>query len=251
MRAKFDAAGEVAIVTGGASGIGAEFARGYAAAGGTAVVFDVEPRPDMDLRPGRVLHFSVDVSDRAAVVTAVARVVDTFGRIDGLVAGAAIQPRVDLVETPAELWERTIAVNLNGVVWACQAVVPQMLAQRSGAIVAYSSGLARFGRGQAAAYAASKGAIEPFVKSLAAEVAGAGIRVNVIYPGVIDTEQFQRANPTGPEREHWQRTTGIGTPADVLGPLLFLLSDAATMSGSTLTRDRAYPETTQEGNDGE
>jgi 3-oxoacyl-[acyl-carrier protein] reductase len=174
-----------------------------------------------------------------------------FGRIDGLVAGAAVQPRANLVETPAELWEHTIAVNLNGIVWACQAVVPHMLAQRSGAIVAYSSGLARFGRGQAAAYAASKGAIEPFVKSLAAEVAEAGIRVNVIYPGVIDTEQFQLANPTGPEREHWQRTTGIGSPTDVLGPLLFLLSDAATMSGSTLTRDRAYPETMRENNDGE
>lgn len=65
--------------------------------------------------------------------------------------------------------------------------------------------------------------------------------MNTVFPGVVDTPQFQQANPTGGEREHWARATGIGMPADVVGPLMFLLSPAATMTGSTLTRDRAYP----------
>lgn len=148
-------------------------------------------------------------------------------------------------------WRHTLAVNLAGVVWACQSVLPAMMEARRGSIIMFSSGLANIGHGEAAAYAASKGAMVPFAKSLAAEVAPHLVRVNngsmpgglknalVVFPGVIDTPQFRAANPEGGQREHWEKTTGIGTPEDVAGPLLFLLSDAATMTGSVLTRDRA------------
>ena len=238
MRATFDSAGEVLVVTGGANGIGAGVAAGFADAGGTAVVFDVaEPARPHE----RVEHVRVDVSDRAAVLAAADDVVARHGRIDGLVAGAAIQPRVAVADTPEEVWRQTLAINLDGVVWASQAVLPTMTAARRGTILVFASGLALMGRADAAAYAASKGALISYAKSLAAEVAAHRIRVNTVFPGVIDTPQFQAANPTGGEREHWERTTGIGTPEDVVGPLLFLLSDAATMTGSTLTRDRAYP----------
>ncbi|CAM5313391.1 SDR family oxidoreductase OS=Streptomyces alboniger OX=132473 GN=CP975_04345 PE=3 SV=1 [Streptomyces alboniger] len=140
---------------------------------------------------------------------------------------------------------RTLSVNLDGVLWSCQAVLPHMRERRSGAILVFASGLAHMGRAEASAYAASKGALIPFAKSLAAEVADDRIRVNTVLPGVIDTPQFRAANPTGGEREHWERTTGIGIPEDVVGPLLFLLSDAATMTGSTLTRDRAFSTSTE------
>src|SRR5207248_1991638 len=93
------------------------------------------------------------------------------------------------------------------------------------------------------AYAASKGALIPFAKSLAAEVAQYRIRVNTVFPGVIDTPQFRAANPSGGEREHWAATTGIGEPEDVVGPLLFLLSDAATMTGSTKSGNSTGPPT--------
>jgi 2-hydroxycyclohexanecarboxyl-CoA dehydrogenase len=237
VKTNFDASGDVLIVTGGARGIGAAVSRAFAEAGGTAVVFDLlEPEDDVSGREFR----RVDVADRRAVLDAAAAVAGKHGRIDGLVAGAAVQPRVAVTDTAEETWRHTLAVNLDGVVWACQAVLPTMLAARRGSIVMFSSGLANFGRAQAAAYAAGKGALVPYAKSLAAEVAEQRVRVNVIFPGVIDTPQFQAANPTGPERDHWAKTTGIGVPGDVVGPLLFLLSDAATMTGSVLTRDRVF-----------
>ena len=239
MRASFDATGEVLVVTGGARGIGAAASRAFCAAGGTAVVLDVlEPERPTE----RLEHVIVDVSDREAVIDAVEAVIERHGRIDALIAGAAIQPRADVAETPAETWRQTVEVNLNGVVWACQAVLPTMIAARRGSIIMFSSGIANVGHAQAAAYGAAKGAMVPYAKSLAAEVAADRVRVNVVFPGVIDTPQFRAANPEGPQRDHWARTTGIGDPDDVVGPLLFLMSDAATMTGSVVTRDRVFPQ---------
>jgi NAD(P)-dependent dehydrogenase (short-subunit alcohol dehydrogenase family) len=238
MKASFDATGEVLIVTGGARGIGAAAARAYAEAGGTAHVFDVAPSEELDAAENVVQH-QVDVADREAVRAAVAAVIERHGRIDGLIAGAAVQPRTPLVDMDPDEWRNTLAVNLDGVVWATQAVLPTMRAARGGSIVVFSSGLAHMGRAEASAYAASKGALLPFVRSIAAEVAADRIRINVLWPGVIDTDQFRAANP-GSEREHWLNTTGIGTPEDVVGAMQFLLSDAASMTGSTLTRDRVF-----------
>lgn len=236
MRATFQADGDVLVVTGGASGIGAAISHAFADVGGTAVVLDVARAPTQ--RRSGVEHVTVDVSDRDAVMAAVGGVVDRHGRVDALIAGAAVQPRTAIADMDPVEWRQTLAVNLDGVVWAVQAVLGPMRQARRGVILAFASGLANAGRAEASAYAASKGALIPFIKSLAAEVAADGIRANVVFPGVIDTAQFRAANP-GPERDHWAETTGIGSPQDVVGPLLFLLSDAATLSGSTLTRDRA------------
>lgn len=249
MKATFDTTGEVLVVTGGAHGIGAALVAAYAQAGGTSVVLDVlavdereSYRADLGdpAASARVEHEVVDVSDRDEVFAAVERVMARHGRIDALVAGAAIQPRVAVLETDPDVWRRAIDINLNGVVWACQAVAPHMVAARNGAIVAFASGLARTGHAEASAYSATKSAIVTFITSLAAELAEHRVRANVIYPGVIDTPQFRKANPPGPELDHWLETTGVGTAHDVVGPLLFLLSDAATLTGSTLTRDRVY-----------
>lgn len=237
MKVRFDATGEVVVITGGAQGIGAALAGAVNAAGGTAVVFDVTA-------PAHgVEHVKVDVADRTAVEAAVAGVVERYGRIDGLVAGAAIQRRSAVLEMDAAEWTRTLQVNLDGVVWACQAVVPHMVARQSGSVVVFTSGIASTGFAGAAAYAASKAALVAFAKTLAVEVAGDRVRVNVIAPGVVDTEQFRSAN-AGADREHWQDTIGIGDPEDVVGPLLFLLSDAAAMTGSVLTRERAFAKLT-------
>ena len=237
MKASFDATGEVVVITGGARGIGAALAQAVNAAGGTAVVFDVTPPAD------GVEYVEVDVADRSAVQAAVAGVLERHGRIDGLVAGAAVQPRSTVLEMDAAEWTRTLQVNLDGVVWTCQAVVPQMVERQSGSVVVFTSGLASTGYAGASAYAASKAALVAFAKSLAVEVAPDRVRVNVVAPGVIDTDQFRTANG-GADREHWHDTIGIGDPDDVVGPLLFLLSDAAAMTGSVLARERAFAKLT-------
>jgi NAD(P)-dependent dehydrogenase (short-subunit alcohol dehydrogenase family) len=238
MKVSFDATGEVVVITGGAQGIGAALARAVNACGGTAVVFDVVKPAD-----AAVEYVEVDVADRAAVESAVTSVLNRHGRIDGLVAGAAVQPRSQVLDTDPAEWTRTLQVNLNGVVWVCQAVVPHLVAQRSGSVVVFTSGMAASGYPGASAYASSKAALVAFTKSLAAEVAEHRVRVNVVSPGVIDTEQFRSAN-AGTDRDHWRDTIGIGDPEDVVGPLLFLLSDAAAMTGSMLTRERAFAKLT-------
>lgn len=234
MKVSFDATGEVVVVTGGARGIGAALASAVVASGGTAVVLDISAPADE-----RVEYVEVDVSDRAAVFKAVGGVLERHGRIDGLVAGAAVQPRSAVLDTDPAEWTRTLQVNLDGVVWVCQAVVPHMVERSAGSVVVFTSGLASTGFPHAAAYAASKAALTAFARTLAAEVAEHRVRVNIVAPGVIDTDQFRAAN-AGADFDHWRETTGIGEPADVVGPLLFLLSDAAAMTGSQLTRERAF-----------
>ena len=234
MKVSFDATGEVVLITGGAQGIGAALATAVNACGGTAVVLDVMKPAD-----NAVEYVEVDVADRSAVDSAVASVIARYGRIDGLVAGAAVQPRSSVLDMDPAEWTRALQVNLDGVVWVCQAVVPHLVARRSGSVVVFTSGMAGTGYPGASAYAASKAALVAFAKTLAAEVAEHRVRVNVVSPGVIDTEQFRGAN-AGADRQHWHDTIGIGDPEDVVGPLLFLLSDAAAMTGSVLTRERAF-----------
>jgi NAD(P)-dependent dehydrogenase (short-subunit alcohol dehydrogenase family) len=234
MKVSFDATGEVVVITGGAHGIGTALAAGVVGCGGIAVVFDLVAGD-----VSGVEYVEVDVADRAAVLTAVDGVIERHGRIDGLVAGAAVQPRAAVVDLAPEEWTRTLQVNLDGVVWVCQAVVPHMVERRSGSVVVFTSGMAATGFPGAAAYASSKAALGAFARTLAAEVADQRVRVNVVAPGVIDTEQFRSAN-IGADLEHWRDTTGIGDPEDVVGPLLFLLSDAAAMTGSQLTRERVF-----------
>lgn len=241
MRAQFDATGEVVIITGGANGIGASLAKAIARSGGTAIVFDIAASLDLEGLDG-VETIQVDVSKRGDVVAAVEGVVARHGFVSGLVAAAAIQPRIPVSNMSEEVWNGVIQVNLDALVWSIQSVLPSMTANRRGSIVLFTSGLAHMGRANASAYAASKGAVIPLAKSLAAEVAGQGVRVNVLAPGVVDTPQFRAANPSGGEREHWVATTGISEPDDVVGSLLFLLSDAATMTGSTLSRDMPFSE---------
>jgi len=241
MKARFDATGDVIAITGGASGIGRALALAAADAGARVVVCDVdrgalaalaEARPSIALR-------SLDVGDRGAVQATFAAIEAEIGAIDGLVCAAAIQPRTAVDVMDPEEWERVLAVNLNGVVWCYQAVIASMIARRKGSIIAFSSGLAHQGWPKASAYAASKAALIAFVKSAAKEVAAHRVRVNIIAPGVIDTAQYRAAN-VGADDEKWKATLGVGEPEDVVGPLMFLLSDAATMTASTLSRDFAF-----------
>lgn len=236
MRASFDGVGDVVVVTGGASGISRAVAEAAHDVGCSVWVLDVATAPDL---PEGISQLRVDVSDRDAVLAAAETVIHREGRVDGLICGAAIQPRAPALETDPSTWRQVTAVNLDGVVWACQAFVPHMVRQRSGSVVVFTSGIALSGYPNASAYSATKAALHGYARSLAAEVADARVRVNVVAPGVVDTPQMRAANEGG-DRAHWAQTTGIGEPEDVVGPLLFLLSEDATMTGSVLTRERVF-----------
>ena len=241
MKAKFDAAGDVIVITGGGNGIGRGLAKAAANADARVVICDVD-QPAMDAAKAQHPNISavrLDVSDRAAVFETFGKIEKELGKIDGLVCCAAIQPRTAVADMPPEEWKRVIGINLDGVVWCYQAAIKGMIARRRGSIVAFTSGLASQGWPEASAYAASKGALISFVKSAAKEVAQHRVRFNLIAPGVIDTPQYRAANE-GADHERWKASTGVGTPDDVAGPLLFLLSDAATMTASILSRDLAY-----------
>jgi 2-hydroxycyclohexanecarboxyl-CoA dehydrogenase len=242
MKARFEADGDVIVITGGANGIGRALADALAKIGVRVVICDVDERAMAEAEAANALIATrhLDVSDRDAVMTAFAEIEQGFGRIDGLVCAAAIQPRNLVHETSPDEWRRVIAINLDGVVWCYQAAINGMIARRRGSIIAFSSGLAHQGWPHASAYAATKGALIAFVKSAAKEVAQHRVRVNLIAPGVIDTPQYRAANQ-GADHERWKNSIGVGTPQDVVGPLMFLLSDAASMTASVLSRDFAYP----------
>jgi 2-hydroxycyclohexanecarboxyl-CoA dehydrogenase len=241
MRVRFDFEGSVLAITGGANGIGRALAVSAAEAGARVVILDLD-QGAMDatarLNP-RIAAMHLDVGDRDAVISTFGRIQREYGHIDGLVCGAAIQPRTAVHEMDPVEWRKVISINLDGVVWCYQAVIGGMIARRSGSIVAFTSGLAGQGWPLASAYAASKGGLIAFVKSAAKEVAQHRVRFNLIAPGVIDTPQYRAAN-AGEDNERWRASTGIGQPEDVVGPLMFLLSDAATMTASVLSRDTAY-----------
>ncbi|QOZ52517.1 SDR family NAD(P)-dependent oxidoreductase [Bradyrhizobium sp. CCBAU 53338] len=241
MKASFQAQDDVIVITGGANGIGRELALAATEAGARVVVCDVDEVAMQSLTKAnsKVSARRLDVGDRAAVMTAFADIENEFGHIDGLVCGAAIQPRAEVRTMDPADWRRVIAINLDGVVWCYQAVIPGMTARRKGSIIAFSSGLAHQGWPEASAYAATKGALIAFVKSAAKEVAQHRVRFNLIAPGVIDTPQYRAANAGGDDAR-WRASIGVGSPADVVGPLMFLLSDAATMTASLLSRDFAY-----------
>jgi 2-hydroxycyclohexanecarboxyl-CoA dehydrogenase len=240
MRARFEADGDVIVVTGGANGIGRALACAAAQTGARVVVCDVDDAAMAALSDvSGISTRRLDVSDRAEVFAVLGEVERQFGKIDGLVCAAAIQPRSPVHEMEAAAWERVLRTNLDGVVWCYQAVVGGMIARRSGSIVAFTSGLAHQGWCGAAAYAASKAALIAFAKSAAKEIAPHRVRFNLIAPGVIDTPQYREAN-AGADDAHWRATVGVGQPDDAVGPLLFLLSDRATMTASIISRDFAF-----------
>ncbi|WP_394830142.1 SDR family oxidoreductase [Pendulispora rubella] len=242
MKARFDATGNVIVITGAANGIGRALALACATAGAQVIALDVDDREGETLQDehAQIEYSHLDVSDRAAVSWVFADILRRHGQIDGLVLAAAVQPRVPVQETQPHTWQRVLDVNLNGVVWCYQAALPSMIARRRGSVIAFSSGLASSGWPGASAYATTKAALTAFVKCAAKEVAMHRVRFNLIAPGVIDTSQYRTAN-AGRDDAHWQQTIGVGVADDVVGPLMFLLSDAASMTASLLSRDFAYP----------
>ena len=233
---KFDDA--VVLITGAGSGIGAALTRHCAREGASVIAIDrghdnllrgLDPslRNKIDLR-------QVDVSDEAAVTRLLDEVRRKYPRLDAAVLAAAIQVRTNLDDMTANEWRKVIDTNLNGVFYCLHATIPLMKAQRSGAIVAFTSGLALTGWPGASAYAASKAALIGMIKSTAQELRNYNVRANVLSPGVRATPIFMDVS-TETEREHYRNSIGIGEPEGVIPTLLYLISDAsANLTGAVL-----------------
>jgi NAD(P)-dependent dehydrogenase (short-subunit alcohol dehydrogenase family) len=231
------------LVTGAGQGIGRAIARGMAREGARVVVADLNEananaiKQEIEAAGGKALAVHSDISQEDSVRAMVETSLQEFRRLDILVNNAGIFPTSSVEAMKEEEWDRVIGTNLVGTFLCSKAVVPHMLAQRSGKIISLTSGRAFHGAKHGAHYAASKAGIIGFSKSLALELALSGITVNVICPGITDTAQ-----PRGHQTEEQIYAQGqriplgrIGQPEDLVGPTIFLASDAAGfITGQTI-----------------
>jgi NAD(P)-dependent dehydrogenase (short-subunit alcohol dehydrogenase family) len=244
-REKFELVGRMAVVTGGAQGIGFAIATALAEHGAKVIIADMNRgmgEPAARTLGGGARFVALDVRDRAAVN----RIADDLGVVDILVNNDGIARNSPSVSTPAEEWLEVMDVNLNGVWWCCQAFGRGMVQRKRGTIVNIGSmsGIAANKPQPQAHYNASKAAVHMLTKSLATEWAPAGVRVNAVAPGYIGTELTQRGLANAEWKKLWLEMTPfgrVGDPAEVAAAVLFLASDAAGyVTGSVLSIDGGY-----------
>jgi 3-oxoacyl-[acyl-carrier protein] reductase len=226
--------GRVAIVTGASRGIGRSIALTFGAQGAIVVAAargeNARAVADAIAAAGGQAHAAaVDVTDRASVDRMVAEALERHGRIDILVNNAGIARDQLLLRMKREDWDAVLSTNLTAMFTCAQAVLRPMIKQRGGRIISISSVVGQAGNAGQSNYAASKAGIIGFSKSLAQEVASRGITVNVVAPGLIDTD-MTRALTEG-THETWASKIPLGrlgTPEDVAWAVCFLASDAAS-----------------------
>ena len=234
--------GKVVVVTGAAQGIGRAIALGFGREGANVVVADLQAdkaqvvAAELQAAGAQAQAAEVNVASETSVKRLAAQTFDRFGRIDILINDAGIYLRSAVVDMTEEDWDRTIDINLGGNFLCSRAFVPAMRAQKSGRIISIASSIAHNGARQFAHYAASKAAIIGFVKALAREVAADGITVNAICPGSSNTEmpRRHRSEDEVMARLHATPLAHVLEPEDMVGPILFLASDAAAyITGQT------------------
>ena len=259
--------GSVALVTGGASGMGRETSVRLAREGAAVVVAGLPDDPRgaatiamIEAADGRAVYVGVDVSSDADCQAMVQTAVDEFGRLDYCVAAAGIlsahyisgeispedanpdRTSGHLTNKPLEFWERVLAVNLTGVMLTNRHVARQLIAQnQGGAIVNISSGAAKVPIRGSAEYSVSKAGVWMLTRCLALELAPYGIRVNTVAPGVIDTPMAIAVTSDESRRAQFERTVPLGRlgeAADIAEASLFLLSAQSDyMTGQILHPD--------------
>jgi 3-oxoacyl-[acyl-carrier protein] reductase len=193
---RIDLSGRVAVVTGGAQGIGRAIVERFLASGASVAIWDrdeelAESTASELVGMGPIADFAVDVTDLAAVERARGATVDAYQRIDILVNNAGISgPNQPTWEYPKQAWDEVIAINLTGPFHCCRAVVPGMIAQNYGRIVNVASIAGKEGNPNAPAYSASKAGLIALTKSLGKELAGYDISVNCVTPAAAKTAIF-------------------------------------------------------------
>jgi 2-dehydro-3-deoxy-L-rhamnonate dehydrogenase (NAD+) len=193
---QIDLNGHVAIVTGGAQGIGQAIVERFAASGATVEIWDLDGDLALETAAsvGKTTHGrAVDVTDAEAVMQAAKDCAEARGPIDILVTSAGIAgPNVRTWEYPLDAWARVMRINLDGTLHCCRAVIPSMLAQGYGRIVTIASIAGKEGNPNASAYSASKAGVIALTKSLGKELAGHDIAVNCVTPAAARTRIFEQ-----------------------------------------------------------
>jgi len=217
---------KTAVVTGGGSGIGLAIAERLKADGYHVATLDLHPS-------GTAFSQAADVTDREQVDTALAAVRERLGPVTILVNAAGMDGFKRFQDLTFAAWQRVINVNLNGVFHCVQAVLPDMLEADWGRIVNISSSSAQSGQQYMAHYVASKAAVNGLTKALALELGPAGITVNAVPPGFIDTPMLRKAESRellgGTVEDHIERTPvrRVGRPEDIAAACAFLISEEA------------------------
>jgi NAD(P)-dependent dehydrogenase (short-subunit alcohol dehydrogenase family) len=245
-------ADRVAVVTGGASGIGRAGAEALARQGARVVVSDVDAAAGAETvraitaAGGTAVFVAADAGDRAQAKALVDAALATYGAIDVLYNNAGIAPVGRDGFTPEiaeDDWDRVIRVNLTSVYLCCKYAIPHLAGRRGASIINTASSMALLPLGMMDAYAASKGGVALLTRSMAAGCGALGIRVNAICPGYVDTPMNALIFGSEPLREAFRREAAMGLqpPDEIAALVVFLASDeAASLTGAVIPCDRGW-----------
>lgn len=244
--------GKVAVITGGASGIGEATAKLFAEEGARVVIVDLDGHggarvaQEIEAKGTQALFVEAHVEREAEAAAAIRRAVETFGRLDILVNNAAMRLFGPVTEATEASWDAILAVNLKGYAFCARAAIPQMRRSGGGTIVNVSSVHAFSGRGGMVQYDVTKAGILAFTRSLAVDHAEDGIRVNAVCPGPIFTQFHEKrgaasGKPIHEFKEEFARGTILkrpGLPREVAYGILFLAADESSyVTGTYLIVD--------------
>lgn len=252
-RRQLDLDGEVAVVTGGARGIGFEAAKALGSCGAHVVLIDLDQgaldaavAALSDVGVTSVSTRPLDVTDPDALEAAATDLAAEFGKVDILVNSAGIARLNTALDTPDEEWRLVMDINVNGVYWASRAFGRQMVAKGKGSIVNLGSmsGLIVNRPQSAASYMVSKGAVHMLTKALAVEWAPMGVRVNALAPGYVATDMTLKMRDRPELFNVWMDMTPMarcGEPQEIASAILFLASPASSyVTGAILSIDGGY-----------
>lgn len=239
---------KVAIVTGGASGIGESAVRLFAAEGAKVVIADFSDRgqtisDELNSQGMDTLFVKTDVTNEQDIINMVDQTVQKYGKLDILYANAGIAQDGPADQLLSENWKRTIDINLTGVFLSDKYAIKQMIAQGTGgAIVNCGSIHSHVGKAGVTAYASAKGGVKLLTQSLSLDYASQGIRVNAVCPGYIDTPLIKGRTEAITQHLVGLHPMGrLGQPEEVAKAVLFLASDDASfITGTTLLVDGGY-----------